>query len=389
MFAILYSIALFLLLLTFLVIIHELGHYLVAKFFGVRVDEFGVGLPPKARTLFRRWGTEFTLNWLPIGGFVKLAGEERAVEDRKPLKKGEVDDLFYTKGAWPRTAVLLAGPLVNFVFGIIVFGAIFTVMGIPQPVPLDQGVVVVGVAEDSPAAQAELEPMDLILAIIAADGTRTPIANTEQFIETVSQSAGETLGFEIEREEETLTKLMYVRTEAEIPEGSGALGVAIQSMTVEFVHYPWWQQPFRGAWYGMVSAVGFGGQILMGLGSMVGDLVSSGQVPADVSGPVGIARVIHQERLFQEGLEGILNIAAVLSINLAIINLLPIPALDGGRIMFVLVEKLVGNKFRPKIEQYANLVGFVFLIGLILLITIKDVGEIVSQLGWLNRLIPW
>lgn len=377
------SVLIFVFVLSFLVIIHELGHYFAARFFGVRIDEFGVGLPPKAKTLFHKWGTEFTLNWLPIGGFVKLAGEERHMEDKKVSKPkpGETDDLFFTKPAWPKVAILAAGAAVNFVFGIIAFSTLFTFIGVPQEVPLEQGVFVTAVSAESPALEAGIEPGDIILSILLSDLEAEPITDSNQFVELVNQNRGQEVILEISRQDEILEKEIYIRTEDEVPAGEGSIGVGIVGSTLEFVRGPWYERPFQGAWYGMVSSVGFGLEILRTLGNIFGDLFTSGQVPSDLAGPVGIAEIVHQENSLNQGVGWIVNLAAVLSINLAILNLLPIPALDGGRIIFVLVEKVMGRNIQPAVEQYSNLVGFVFLISLIVLVTIGDISRIVSRLG--------
>lgn len=388
MFVLASSIIIFLLLLSFLVVIHELGHYLVAKYFGVRVDEFGIGLPPKAKKLFTYDKTDFTLNWLPLGGFVKLAGEERTAEEKiAALKTGDTDDLFFTKPAWPRIAVLAAGPAVNFAFGIIAFAAMFTFMGVPQLVPLDQGVFVTAVMSNSPAEEAGIMLEDIILALVIDDNQQV-ITNTEDFVNLLTSQAGNTVELSIKRGDQTISTPVYVRTSDEVPAGEGAVGIGISSDRVDFVLGPWWQRPFLGAWHGMISAVDFGQLILESLGGMVTNLFA-GRVPSEVSGPIGIVHVAYKQNLFGDGWLSSLNFAAILSINLAIINLLPIPALDGGRILFVLIEKLFGRNLKPGFEQNANLIGFALLLSLIALISLKDIGTIIGDLGGLSRIKFW
>lgn len=383
MISLLLSIIGFVIVLSFLVIIHEIGHFVAARIFKIKVLEFGLGYPPKVKDLFRKWGTTFTLNWMPFGGFVRLAGEDRdlATNTSTQVKKSE---LFYVKPAWQRIIVLSAGAFMNFLFGIVAFSLLFTGLGIPEPRPLDQGVLITQISQGSPAEDSQLMPGDIIMSLLVADEYQ-PVESADAFIEATQNNAGSELTLQIQRNDfndqsETFETKVYVRTSDEIPENDGAIGIGIAEETIEFIQYPWWQMPFRGAKTGLISSFDFSWAILLGLADMVSGMFA-GVVPTDVAGPVGIAREVYKEKIFEEGILPILNFTAIISINLAIVNLLPIPALDGGRILTLLLEKIFGKAFKPVYEQYANAIGFFFLITLIILITIKDIGVIFSSAG--------
>lgn len=366
-----------LLVLSLLVIIHELGHYIAAKYFGVAVHEFGVGYPPKAVKLFRRWQTDFTLNWLPLGGFVRLDGEERAVEDRDDDPKK-----FYNKTAWQRIIVLFAGPAVNLIFGVVVFSALFTFTGIPEVTPIDDGLVVTGILPDSPAAEAELNPGDKIVGLQTAEGD-FPVTQADSFIELVNGLAGQEVvleyipgaGLESAAAAQAEQTRVYIRTPDEVPAGQGALGVAISNSQISMIQYPWYEMPIRGAYTGIISSIMFAQEIVTQLVSMVG-MIFVGQVPQDVAGIVGIVDTVHDQELFNQGWSAIFNFIALISFNLGILNLLPIPALDGGRILFILIEKFSFGLFKPEHEQYANIIGMGLLIVLIILVTAQDISRI-------------
>lgn len=363
----------FLLLLSFLVIIHELGHFLAAKSVGVHVIEFGVGYPPVAKKLFTWMQTKFTLNWLPLGGFVRLygddAGEEFGTEDELPAGVTEANK-FHTKSISDRLRIILAGVLVNFVFGVIVFAGLYSVYGIPEQlgyVRVDQ------VLENSPAQEAGLQVGDAIVHVIDQDGVQTKVTERDPFINLMKAKSGQPVRLFIRRGGQEMEITAQLRP-ADRPADQGALGVAPSD--IEFRFYPWWQQPFRGAWAGLKDSLYFGKLILQSLGGMLGKMVTKGEIPQDMAGPIGIVREANEADILSQGFVGTIRYAALLSLNLAIMNLLPIPALDGGRAVFVILEKFIGKARRIRWEQRANSYGIVFLLGVILLISIQDVVKI-------------
>jgi regulator of sigma E protease len=370
------SVLIFLIVLSFLVIIHELGHFLSAKWSGMKVEEFGIGYPPRAKTLFTdKAGTEYTLNWLPFGGFVRLFGEDAAMVEEGKSNEGA----FFTKPLGKRLVVVLAGAVVNFVFGVIAFSIIYSVVGIPA----DFGYVRVDeIAAESPAETSGLRLEDEIEAVvIEEDATR--VTGADQFVALVGQHRGETIRLVLKNRADQPE--VYVRTIEEVPEGQGSIGVVISDFG--FVHYPLWEMPVRGAIVGTKSAIEFGAMLIQALGDMVRNLFLFGQVPKEVAGPVGIAHSVAKAGILEEGFLAILNFTAILSINLAIMNVLPLPALDGGRAVFLVYELIFRRRVKPAFERTVNTMGFVMLLTLIVLVSVRDVKNIFldeAVRGWLK-----
>jgi len=370
----------FLLILSFLVLIHEFGHFLAAKAVGVFVEEFGLGYPPRVKKLFRWRGTLFSLNALPFGGFVRLHGDEAETLEGKSGSTSQPsvpeDTEFASKSIPKRLFIILAGVFVNFVFGSLAFALIYSRIGIPTPTGI---IEIIEVQPDSPAATAGLQVYDTITGVQAGEASLQPTRSND-FISFVTQHKGEEVSVSIRRNdtegtpvEETLP--VYVRTDEEKTEGDGSMGIGLSDTDLRF--YPGWQMPFRGIWVGLQEAVSMGWLIVTTLRDMAVDLFTRGVVPKDVAGPVGIIDQAFEVQAVKQGFLANLNTAALLSINLAIMNLLPIPALDGGRALFIVVEPLIGKERRRRWEGKANAIGFTLLIGLIVLITLNDILRIV------------
>ncbi|NCN51314.1 MAG: hypothetical protein GW925_02570 [Candidatus Pacebacteria bacterium] len=366
------SILLFILVLSFLVFIHELGHFIAAVRSGVVVEEFGIGYPPKAFKLLTWRGTDFTFNWIPFGGFVRMKGEDGPVEGQSQQKTegGE----FFKADTWKKLLIILAGPGVNFFFGVLVFAAIFTRSGIPHM--LTEGRVA-AVAPNSPAQEAQL-PTNVTITGVTINGEYTQTPTVTDVISVISAHKGETLTVETTGECQALicdpTKSeyqMYVRTLEETPEGEGSIGIAFESVVYEY--YPAWQMPFRGIVFGFQQAFDLSVQIVAALGSMVSDIATKRTVPDEVAGPVGIVHQAQQTGILSGGFVSIITFAALLSINLAVMNVLPIPPLDGGRAVLICFEHVLGRKKTEKVEYFLNYGGYVLLLGLIVVITIRDV----------------
>jgi len=360
------------LVLSFLVLIHEWGHYIAAKRTGVHVEEFGFGYPPRLFTLFKRKGTEFTLNALPFGGFVRLAGDE-AETFEKGSETAEVqseqtshDTLFANKPRWQRLIVIYAGALMNVFFGVVAFAVIYTNIGIPEQLPHPK---ITEVIENSPAKEVGFEVGDEVLQI-----NKKPIDSSTELIASLQENQGQRVEVLVKRGEQSLTLSPYVRKKEEIPENEGAVGIALSDMTLK--QYPMIERPFRGAVQGMKDSLTFAVLIVQTLGSMVQQLLTQGKVPTDISGPIGIVHVASKTDLINQGWIAILNFAALISINLGVMNVLPIPALDGGRAMFIVLESVIGKKRRILYERYANSIGMALLLLIFLLISIKDVTTI-------------
>lgn len=375
MLGVLLTIGWFLLLLTFLVLIHELGHYLAAKYVKVGVIEFGIGYPPLAKKLFRKWNTDFTVNWLPLGGFVRLWGDdaEESIANKEIAAEHHLSEsmMFNHKKQWERLLIIFAGVFINFVFGFMVFAGLYSRYGIPERI---DHVRVEEVLPDSPAALAGLKADDEILKVTIDEGTEISISDSDQFSTLMSENAGEKVVMDVLREADRL-KIEATLRPKDRPADQAALGVVPANWKLVF--YPWYEQPLRGMYVGMRDSLELGKLILNSLGEMVGKMVMRGQVPTDVAGPIGIVAQAHEMNILSQGWVGTLRYSALLSINLAIMNLLPIPALDGGRALFVMLETFIGKTRRQRWEQRVNGIGMVFLLSLIFLISIKDVVKII------------
>ncbi len=339
------SILTFLIILSVLVIVHELGHFWSAKRHGIKVEEFGFGYPPRLWAV-KRGETIYSLNLLPFGGFVRMLGEDEAVGNRS----------FFVQKKSVRTLVLLAGVVMNFLLGVVLFGAIYTKLGIPEPVDY---LTVTNVSPGSPAEQAGIKPEDKIIGF----------KDSQEFIGFVNAKRGETVSLRLsDRQVEVVPRLVQ-----DTPEGQGALGVSITD--IDFVQYPLWQRPFRGMWLGMKEAFTWGREILGALAKTVAGLFV-GLVPKDVAGPVGIYQV--SKSASEQGLLAVFQFTGILSINLAILNLLPLPALDGGRLFFIAIEAVIGRRVKPRFEQTVHLIGMALLIGLMVLVTVNDVRRLLG-----------
>ncbi|MFH1289345.1 MAG: M50 family metallopeptidase, partial [Patescibacteria group bacterium] len=307
-----------------------------------------------------------------FGGFVRLYGEDLK-ESGKDLKKA-----FWSKSKKARAAVTLAGVFMNFLLAIVVFSLVYSFVGIPTKT---DKVIVAGVAENSPAGKAGFKEEDIILSVEGIS-----VSGIDEFISLIAEKKGDVINVEIKREENNLCKkeevkdivcngenmILAVVVREDPPEGEGSLGVLISD--TEIVKYPFWKMPFYATMEGFKEAFAWTKLILGGFSQMIGSLISHGQVPKDIAGPVGIFQITGN--VARSGILAILQFSAVLSVNFAVLNILPFPALDGGRLMFILYELVAGRKPNPKVEQWTNMIGMAILLGLIGLVTINDIFRI-------------
>ena len=358
------TVVLFIIILSILVFIHELGHFLAAKKMGVKVEEFGIGFPPRA--IGKKIGeTLYSLNWLPIGGFVKVFGEEYH-EDEGKIDKTEKSRAFVYKKPWQKLVILVAGVVMNFLLGWILISFLFT-QGVPQPTGI---VSVESVTQGSPAEQAGLQPGDTITQI-EYNGETFPVERIDQLVTKTNELAGNELEYTIIRgdREETLA----ITPRANPPEGEGALGIALNTEAAfEVKKYSWYEAPF----YGLQHAATITATIVTELGKVIGRLVTFQSPGIDVTGPVGIAQYTGQA--VQYGYMAVLELVALLSLNLAVINLLPFPALDGGRVVFVLYEWISGRKVNTTFERNLNFFGIMTLLLLSVVVTYFDIVKLIS-----------
>lgn len=363
------TILVFILILSVLVLIHEAGHYFVAKKLGVKVEEFGFGFPP------RIWGkkigeTLYSINLLPIGGFVKLFGEDAAgggsvgTVDEKALKaKGkDLERAFFHRPVWQRASIVVAGVVMNFLLALVIITYLFTFQGVGVP---GNHVLVVGIAKNSPAEKAGLVNGDQIISINGQTVT-TP----DQVIQITKAHLGQKLVVVI-KTQKGKSQTLHLTPRTKYPASEGAMGVAI-STDIVLKKYPFYIAPWIGLKETMYDTV----LILQGLWTTVNQVAVKRTVPPDLAGPVGIAQLTGQ--FIQIGPNAVISLVSLLSLNLAILNILPIPALDGGRLFFILIEGVTRRKVSPKIEGYAHAVGMIILLVLIVLITFHDIFRLFS-----------
>ncbi len=353
----------FLVILSILVLVHELGHFVVARLIGVNVEEFGLGLPPRAVGKKVK-GTVYSLNWLPIGGFVKLAGEDE--EETSKQKAGNRKQYFWARTKKERAAILLAGVAMNFLLAVGITAYLLT-QGVMEP---SGRVRVERVMEESPAQSAGLKAGDVVKEIRCQKVTATcgtqAVTVPSDLITFTRAHKGEAVILVVERGNEELTVSLTPRTQ--YPAGQGPMGVAISDL--EKKTYSLLDAPIKAVEISLSRAW----DMLRSIGFLVWRIITLQPLQADVAGPIGIAEVTGQAVKF--GWMAVLEFMSVLSLNLAVLNVLPIPALDGGRLAFVFLEKLLGRRIKPAFEKSTHQVGMIILFALILLVSINDILRI-------------
>lgn len=353
------SIIIFLIVLSILVLVHELGHFIMARRAGIWVEEFGFGLPP--RVIGKKIGeTIYSINLLPFGGFVKLHGEN---DEDEVVKK---DRAFLYKDKKTRVGIITAGVIMNFLLAIFAFSIVYSFSGIPKET---ENVKVVGVSQGSPSQIGGVLVGDIVRSI-----DKEKVASVSQFVSAVETKKGKRTEIGIERDGKVIKVTMTPR--ATPPEGEGPLGVTI-SLT-EIYYPPVWQRPFYGVYYGFKEALYWSKTVVFGFANIIKEL-AGGVVPKDIAGPVGIFAVTSEAAKF--GILALINFVGILSVNLAILNILPFPALDGGRLLFIGIETVLGRKVLPKIEATIHTVGMILLLLLILAITTHDIQRIITAGG--------
>jgi regulator of sigma E protease len=369
------TIIIFLLILTVLVLIHELGHFIVTKKLGIKVEEFGFGFPP--RVFSRKIGeTLYSFNLLPIGGFVKLYGEDEAGAGKlKPSASGDLPagrqgkpsaDLnraFFARPIWQRALVVVAGVVMNFALAVVIISYLFAVPGVPT---VSDKVLISNVVKGSPAQISGFKEGEIILSI---DGKR--VTNPSGVVSETRKRLGEKVTFKLEDPATKSTREVIVTPRRDFPKDQGPVGISI-AQAVSVKKYPWYQAPFLGTKEVLKDSA----LIVMGLGTVISDIFTKAEVPAGVAGPVGIAQVTG--KFVDSGINAVLSFVALLSLNLAVLNILPIPALDGGRFFFILVEAVTRRKVNARFEAYAHAVGIAILLALIAVITIHDFIRLLS-----------
>ncbi|TSC74884.1 MAG: hypothetical protein G01um101430_701 [Parcubacteria group bacterium Gr01-1014_30] len=351
--------------LILLIILHELGHFLVAKKFGVKVEEFGVFLPP--RLFDKKIGeTIYSLNLIPLGAFVRVLGEEG---------EAGIHDIrsFASKPIWQRAAIV-AGGVVSFWLVAAFLMSFVMWLGSPTAVSDDDKGLLINpkvqismIASASPAQAAGLRVGDTIRKFEIRN-SKFEINKVKEVQELTEQYKGQEIILQVERGKEVFNISLVPRVSP--PEGEGAMGVVLVRTALE--RHPWYLAPIKG----IEATLTMTGNIIAALAGLLSNLVLGKGVPpgADLTGPVGIVALMTQ--FFQLGLANYLQFIAAISIYLAIFNILPIPALDGGKLMFLFIEKVKGRSVNQKLEQKVTAFFFSVLLLLIALITIRDITRL-------------
>lgn len=360
---------LFLVVLVVLILVHEAGHFIAAKWSGMRVDEFGVGFPP--RLYAKKIGeTEYSINALPFGGFVRIYGENGEVEGEGAGRA------FGDKSRIKQAIVLIAGVTMNVLLAWILLSvALFA--GVPRSLTVDEipnaenvALVVGSVLSESPADSAGVRPGDTILfagtdyGYFHEDGAEDFTA----FISALPEGAAVVL--EVQRPDKTKETLFAIPEKGISPSHPENVALGIAVSTVGEVPVAWYAAPIEGA----KTTLNITWQTVQGLGAFLAGIVTFSADLSSVSGPIGIAGAVGNASA--NGILALLSLSAIISINLAVINLLPLPALDGGRLLFVLIEGIVRRPLHPRIMQIINMAGFAFLILIMVVVTASDIFKL-------------
>ncbi len=385
----------FLLILSVLVLIHEAGHFFVAKKLGIRVEEFGFGLP-LTKALFSVKKGETTYSFYPalIGGFVKVYGEDEAGAGRikisnkqQAISKKDEKRAFFSRPLWQRFSVIFAGVLMNTFLAVVIYYVFLGISGFRTELPLlgdhqffavnqenKADIIFRQVVAGSPAADAGITPFSKLISVNGQE-----ILSVDQFTELIDSNKGSELTIAWQNTETGREFSQELTPRIDPPEGEGALGVVFFPISTAVLDYT---DPVDKVFSGFTHPANLMVYNFKIIGQLIDISVKEGTaepISQGVSGPIGIYSVVGEvlsipdmkERVLQ-----VLNLAGLLSISLAFFNVLPIPGLDGGRLFFLGVEAVTRKKLNPKFEAYANAIGMAVLIALIVVVTFKDIFQL-------------
>ncbi|MDN5276767.1 MAG: regulator of sigma protease [Clostridiales bacterium] len=326
-----------------LIMVHELGHFLAGRLVGIHAEEFSIGMGPKLFG-FSRKGTQFSVRALPIGGYVKFLGEDEKSEDPRAFNNASL---------WRRMAVIASGPAMNILLAVVLLAVFYMSYGIYEVVP-----EILEVVEDSPADRAGLMPGDRIMQVddVSVEGLQAQEA-VEAIRNAIRQKGGNELEIVVRRDGENIS----VKLVPEYSDQSDSYVIGIVFGRIRR--------------YGLMPAIGLAfnqaGRIMFLMADMLRALIFRGQGLNEVMGPVGIVGEIG--KAVQAGMQQLLSLAVIITLNLGIINLIPFPALDGGRLALLLIEGVRGKPLEPEKEGFIHFIGFVVLILLMVLVTYQDI----------------
>lgn len=340
-----------------MVMVHEAGHFILAKRAGVKVLEFAFGIGPK---LFGIQGKEtlYSVRIFPLGGFVRfLSVEELEAEDVKVDKHELYHRSFESKNFWHKFSVIAAGPIMNFVLGAVLFIIVFAWFGVPVP---GNENIIGNVLENRPAAAAGLEVGDRILSV---NGIRTPDWNA--VTKQIHARPGQNIVLEIEKATTKQVVTVNITPQLDPQTGNGLIGIVPQIVNQKV-------SVLKSTQYGLQQTVDFTRLIIMAIIQMI-----TGKAPVELGGPVAVAQVIGEGA--RQGLSSLLSLTGILSIQFGILNLLPIPALDGGQLVVLTYEGIRGKPLKPERKGLIQLTGFVLLMILMLAVTYQDIVKLLTK----------
>ncbi len=350
------TVIIFLIVLAVLIFVHELGHFLVAIWSGIRVDAFALGFGPKIFS-YKKGETEYSLNLIPFGGYVKIFGEN---PDNESISGPDSARSFVNKNRLIQACVLIAGIGFNLIFAWLIYAVLFTT-GITASVDSfgdyakyihDPRIMVTEIVKDSPASKSGIQIGDYIVA-----------SSTQSFSDFVNQTSGKEFDFKyVHGGQEVSTHITAVKG---LVKDRWTIGVGLDH--VGEVRLPFFLAIYESGKHTLVMIR----DTAFGLGHFIGSIFQGKANFSEVSGPVGIAKIVGTSA--RMGVSYLAMITAIISINLGIINLIPFPALDGGRLLFVLIESISRKKISPKISNTVNGIGFALLMLLMLIVTYKDI----------------
>ena len=381
------SLILFILILSFLVLIHEFGHFIVAKKCGIKVEEFAIGFPPRLFAV-KRGETTYTINVFPLGGFVRLFGEEyqeMGAESGKQKDKS-FSRAFVFKKPYQKALVVAAGVCMNLLFGVVILYGIIAFNGFKSdPLPLlfphhftfgtqEGRIIATNLSKGSPAEKAGIKPEDIISSYsIGPENTIIHLTSASQLIDMIKKSPGKEILLETINLKDGVIKTVPIVPQYNTELKRAIIGVSLIDGVV--ISY---EKPLDKALSGFMHSYNLLEYNFSAIGSLIGMAVkekSAALVSGAVAGPVGIYGVVN-DMVNTSGaqiVKNVLNLMALLSLSLGVMNMLPFPALDGGRMVFIMYEWISGKQVNKRVENITNVGGFVFLMGLAVLVSINDI----------------
>ena len=351
-------ILLILLILSCIILIHECGHFFAAKYFNVKVEEFGFGFPP--RIFGKKKGeTVYSFNLLPFGGFVKIFGEDRK-EDGDMSQENDMKRSFALQSLGHRAIILLGGIIMNVIFGWVLLSVVLMI-GSPRHL------MITHVAQNSPAEVQGIKEGDIVIEVKRNDVSMYDPIEVEDFVRVVRSDAGTPFVITFQRGKEVFSRTIEARSNP--PQGEGVLGVGIQD--IGFAAEPFFQSIYHGA----IRSIEMMWLIAKGLISFFATVFINPNTLQSVAGPVGIFMMA--QHAGELGIVYLVQLIGMISLNLAVLNLIPFPALDGGRVLFLIIEKIKGSPLSLRGERIANITGFVILLLLMGAVTIGDILKII------------